>query len=160
MAIVSDSGPILSFARAHHLVLLREVTEELIIPAAVYEEIVGRGVGKPGAAAVQSGAWFKRETVRNRSRVDRLPQHLHLGEREALVLAVERDAALLVDEVQARKAARRLGIPHFGSLFVLKEAKNRGVVPAVKPILDALLSTGTYISDRLYRSFLDSLGED
>jgi predicted nucleic acid-binding protein len=47
MIIVSDSGPIISFARAGHLDLLKQVTTELIIPDAVFEEIVVSSDDKP-----------------------------------------------------------------------------------------------------------------
>jgi hypothetical protein len=49
MEVVSNSGPILSFARAHCLHLLRDVVGTLTIPDAVYEDIVVRGAGKLGA---------------------------------------------------------------------------------------------------------------
>ena len=52
MAIVSDSGPILSFARARRFDLLREVVGTLTIPEAVYADIVLRGAGKLGAEDV------------------------------------------------------------------------------------------------------------
>jgi predicted nucleic acid-binding protein len=39
--IVADSGPIIVFARIGRLDLLRQVVGELIIPDAVYEELVG-----------------------------------------------------------------------------------------------------------------------
>ena len=47
MKIVADSGPIISFARAGRLDLLKQVTNELIIPDAVFEEIVVSGDAKP-----------------------------------------------------------------------------------------------------------------
>ena len=40
MALVSNSGPILSFARARRFDLLREVVATLTIPEAVYADIV------------------------------------------------------------------------------------------------------------------------
>ena len=64
MIIVSDSGPIISFARAGHLDLLKQVTTELVIPDAVFEEIVVSGADKPGAEEVKQGLWIKRATLR------------------------------------------------------------------------------------------------
>ena len=160
MLIVADARPLLSFARADRLDLLRDVVGTLIIPEAVYEEIVVRGVGKPGADAVRQAAWLTRETVIDRTFVDQLPSKLHLGEREALALAREHGYGVLVDEREARQAAQQHGIGHFGSLRVLKEAKDRGLLHEVKPILDELIATGTYISDTLYRSFLRDMGEE
>jgi len=157
--IVSDAGPILTFARAGCLDILRRVAGELIIPAAVVEDIAGHGAGRAGAEEVQRGAWIKRGQVRDRSLMEQLSRKLDLGEREALALAKEMGAALLIDEREARREALRLGIDHFGSLRILKEAKDRGIIPEVRPILDKLISSGTYLSDTLYQEFLREMGE-
>ena len=160
MAMVSNSGPILSFARAHRFDLLREVVGTLTIPEAVYEDIVIRGAGKLGAEEVQHAAWITRAQVSDRTFVDQLPQKLHVGEREALALTKELGATLLIDEREARRAAQQHGIAHFGSLRVLEEAKRRGLIPAVRPILDELIAAGTFISENLYHAFLRTMGEE
>jgi predicted nucleic acid-binding protein len=41
--IVADTGPLIDFARLERLHLLRQVVEGLVIPEALYEELVGRG---------------------------------------------------------------------------------------------------------------------
>jgi predicted nucleic acid-binding protein len=66
---------------------------------------------------------------------------------------------LLVDEKEARREAERLGVAYFGSLRVLKEAKDRNLTLEGKPALDDLLRSGTYISAGLYREFLKLVGE-
>ena len=63
MIIVADSGPIISFARAGRLDLLKQVTTELIIPDAVFEEIVVIGDDRSGAEEVNQGLWIKRATL-------------------------------------------------------------------------------------------------
>jgi hypothetical protein len=65
MIIVADSGPIISFARAGRLDLLKQVTTELIIPNAVFEELVASGDDRAGAEEVKQGLWIKQylETV-------------------------------------------------------------------------------------------------
>ena len=157
--IVSDAGPILSFARAGRLEILRQVVGELIIPQAVAEELAAGGRGRPGADEIELGTWIKRENVQDRSIVEQFSGKLGLGKREALALAKQRGAALLVDEREARKEAMRLSIPHFGSLKILKEAKDRGIIPEAKSVLDELIGSGTYISDALYQDFLREVGE-
>lgn len=159
MTIISDSGPILSFARAGQLDVLRQVVGELIIPEAVYGEITMGGEGKPGAAEVESSVWIKREQVKNRPSLSQLSRRLHLGEMEAVVLAAELNGVLLIDEYEGRKEAQRLGIDHFGSLRLLKEAKDLGIIPQVKPVLDQLIASGTYISESLYQELLRASGE-
>ena len=53
MQVVADAGPLLSFARAERLALLKSVTGSVIIPTAVYEEIVVKGAGRRGAYEVE-----------------------------------------------------------------------------------------------------------
>ena len=81
MPYVADAGPILSFARAHHLPLLHAVLGALLIPEAVYSEIVVRGAGKPGATEVQEAAWIARTPVQDHALVARLPVHAPRGAR-------------------------------------------------------------------------------
>ncbi len=108
---------------------------------------------------MRRASWIKQEYVQDRTPIEKLPAKLNLGECEAIVLAKELSASLLVDELEARKEAFRLGLEHFGSLRVLKEAKERGFVKEVKPVLDAIIATGTYIGDLLYEDFLREMGE-
>ena len=159
MSIIVDSGPILSFARANRLELLHQVIGDLTIPDAIYEEIVIRGAGKPGSTEVQGASWIRHLPVRDRAFVDQLPPKLHLGEREAIALAKEQGAALLVDEREARREALHQGVTVMGSLRVLREAKTRGIIPRVRPTLDELIAAGMYISEPLYEAFLRQLDE-
>jgi predicted nucleic acid-binding protein len=159
MTIVADSGPILSFARANQLELLRQVVSHLTIPEAVYDEIVIRGAGKPGSAEVQGASWIRHLSVHDRTFVDQLPLKLHLGEREAIALAKEQRTALLVDEREARREAFRQGLIVIGSLRVLSEAKTRGLIAQVRPVLDELIVAGMHITEALYESFLRQVGE-
>ncbi len=159
MKIVSDAGPILSFARAGRLEILQQVVGELIIPQAVVDELAVRGRRRPGADEIELGTWIKHDNVEDRSVVEQFSGKLGLGEREALALAKQTSAALLIDEREARKEAMRLGIPHFGSIKILKEAKDRGITPEAKSVLDELIASGTYISDALYQDFLREVGE-
>jgi predicted nucleic acid-binding protein len=159
MTIVADSGPILSFARVNRLELLHQVIGDLTIPDAIYEEIVVRGAGKPGSTEVQGASWIRNLPVRDRVFVDQLPPKLHLGEREAIALAKEQGAVLLVDEREARREALHQGLTVMGSLRVLREAKTCGIIPRVRPILDELIAAGMYIGEPLSEAFLRQLDE-
>lgn len=88
-----------------------------------------------------------------------MPENLGAGEREAIVLAKERHLPLLIDDRTARREAEKQGVACFGFLRVLKEAKDQGIVAEVKPVLDALMRTGLYISDTLSQTFLREMGE-
>jgi predicted nucleic acid-binding protein len=157
--LVSNSGPILSFARASRLDVLNAIVEEAFIPEAVHDDIVVAGQGKPGAREVAAAAWIRRTHLADVSSADRLSLRLHAGERQAIALARELTLPLLVDEREARKIARNLGIPFLGSLRVLHEAKRLGVISEVNPVVHELTTPGMYISDSVIRAFLREIGE-
>ncbi len=159
MIFVADAGPIISFARADQLNLLRQVVDELWIPEAVYHELVTQGAGRPGAEETSRGEWIKRKPITQHATLRTLPATLGEGEREALVLAQELGAVLIADDPDARDIAMRLEIPFLGSLGILREAKLQGIIPEVKPHLDALRQHGFRLRDTLYQTFLHEIGE-
>jgi predicted nucleic acid-binding protein len=63
MMFVADSGPIISFARAERLEIVRQVVRELWIPDAVYHEVVTLGAGMPGAEEVSREDWIRRRAL-------------------------------------------------------------------------------------------------
>jgi len=158
MNIVSDSGPIISFASAGYLNLLQKVVNELWIPRAVYEEIVVKGRGRSGAAEVQQERWIKRRIV-DKTKLNLLPLELGIGEREAIILVEELKGLLLIDDKRARQEAEKRGIETIGSLKIIKEAKDRGFTNEAKPVGDKLRNAGLWIKDRLYHQFLKELNE-
>ena len=82
-------------------------------------------------------------------------------EAEVLALAVEVPADLvLFDERIARRVAARFGLRFVGLLGVLVEAKTKGLVLQILPILDQLLSqAGFWIAPQLYADVLHAAGE-
>lgn len=161
MIVVSDTSPLLNLALIGHLDLLRALYEQIIVPPAVYHELVVVGAGMPGAADVKNAPWIQVKTVQNASMAASLRLQLHPGEAEAITLALELAADLfLVDERKARFVAARLGVPVTGLIGVLVEAKHKQLVPAVKPILDRLMNEANfYISADLYQRVLQVVGE-
>jgi uncharacterized protein len=159
MIFVADAGPIISLARAGRLELLRQVVDAVWIPEAVYQELVTRGAGRPGADEASRGEWIQRKPITQQATVRTLPRTLGEGEREAIMLAQELGAVLIIDDPGARDTAARLRIPFLGSLGILREAKLRGIIPVVRPELDALREHQFRVSNALYQTFLQQLGE-
>jgi uncharacterized protein len=157
--IVSDAGPIVVFARIGRLSLLRDVTGTLLIPDAVHSEIFFNNGAMPGASEVAQAAWIQRVSVADRSIVDRMPSVLHEGEREAITLAKERGAQLLVDETRARRAADDQGIEVIGTLRILDQAKQSGHIALVRPIVVQMQSQGYRFDRTLILRFLETVGE-
>ncbi len=89
-----------------------------------------------------------------------LPSVLHRGEREAIILAEELNAQLLIDEQRGRAIAIARGLAVLGSLRILGEAKRRGFIAAVRPLIEELLASGYWIHDeRVIQVFLQEMGE-
>jgi predicted nucleic acid-binding protein len=86
---------------------------------------------------------------------------LHVGESEALALAVEcRPEALLLDDSDAGRHAVKLGLNVIRTAGVYRLAKQRGLIAAVAPKLDELRKAGFWLGDDHYRAVLKSVGED
>ena len=105
--------------------------------------------------------WVEIRTVGDRSMLLRLLQDLDPGEAEALALAVELKAdRVLIDGRHEREVAERLGLRFIGVLGVLLEAKDRGHLVAVRPVLDELVDSKRFwLSTRLRREVLKAAGE-
>ncbi|MBW1796603.1 MAG: DUF3368 domain-containing protein [Deltaproteobacteria bacterium] len=161
MIVVSDASPIIGLAAVKHLDLLRKLYTRVLIPDAVYQEITVAGSEEPGASEVQSLDWIEARQVTQRMLVSALQADLAEGEAEAIALAIELKASLLlVDERRARKVADRLGLKVVGVLGVLVEAKHKGLIPSLRPILDDLVSkAGFRVSHQLYERALQAVGE-
>lgn len=86
---------------------------KLIIPDAVWLEVVASDPGKAGVREVSEATWIEQQTVKDRPLVNLLRQDLGAGESEAIVLARECGAdVLLMDERRGREAAKRLGLTY------------------------------------------------
>ncbi|HLH61566.1 MAG TPA: DUF3368 domain-containing protein [Ktedonobacteraceae bacterium] len=161
MIIVSNTSPIINLAAVGQLQLLQSLYETIIIPHAVYYEIAVRGYGQAGATEIQTYHWFERHQVQDVALVKRLMQQLDAGEAEAIALAIEKRAdLLLLDEQRGRQAAKQLGLAVTGLLGILVVAKQHGYLAAVKPILHELMSVaGFWINRELYMRILESCSE-
>jgi len=162
LIVVSDTSPFVALAAVGQLDLLPQLYGEVLLPEAVYREIIAGGEGAPGVAEVASAAgWVQVRASIDVALVESLNAELDEGEAEAIALALECGAELLlIDEHRGRAIAGRYGIRVAGVLGVLIEAKTRGVLPAVKPVLDSLIAAaGFRVGDALYGHVLEAAGE-
>jgi uncharacterized protein len=93
--VVSDTSPITNLAAIGQIDLLRQLYTAIIIPSAVYDEMVTVDKLVPGAVEVQSLPWIRKQAVLNPSGVVDLRRNhdeIDLGEAEAIVLAQELNA--------------------------------------------------------------------
>ncbi len=163
MIVVADASPIISLSAIGHFDLLRRLYGEVRVPTAVFEEVTSVEDVRPGSVEVRQAKWLIEHPLSPQSAelACALQLNLDQGEAEAIALAVEVEAGLLLmDERRGRHSAAQLGISVAGVLGVLMEAKKKGFVDELKPLLDELLSeAGMRFSQQLYRRVLQEAGE-
>ena len=106
MKIVCDSSALIVLARIGRLDILKKMVKALLIPQAVYEDIVVKGTSRAGEIEVRKAKWIEKRNVSNRELVRKLNVSLGLGESEAIALAKKIKADLIIlDDQKARKTA-------------------------------------------------------
>lgn len=153
MIVVSDTTAISALIQVGQIELLQQLYGEIFIPEAVRDELVRSHSNLP--PFLQIGR------VANQADVRRLERELDVGEAEAIVLAKElRADLLLVDEKVGRSVAQREGIPIIGVMGVLVVGKHRGLIPSVRQIVLALESkAGFRVSPRVKQLVFAQAGE-
>jgi len=153
MRIVSNAGPLIHLSWIGRLNLLQQLFDELIVPNRVKEEVLQADDDVPGVsellAAFASG-WIHVHLVESREDVEVLERILDAGESEAIVLANEIQAdLLLLDDRRARREAERQGVPISGTVGVLRRGRDQQLIPAVLPVLNELRKLGFRASEAL-----------
>lgn len=92
MIAVTDSGPLIALAKLNHLRLLPAIYDLVLVPQAVYDEVITVGLRRGYPDANIADAFLRRMKWRPVAAADTLPEldaHVRLGrgEREALTLA-------------------------------------------------------------------------
>jgi predicted nucleic acid-binding protein len=157
--IIADSSPLIGLARIGQLGLLPQLANQIIVPRTVHAEVTAARVAAPGAAEVAAQTWLQ---VRDADPAVVAPLLILVGKGEAEAIALAQrnpSALLLIDDRRARKLAERLGLPRMGSVALLGRAKREGLIPKLKPALDALVANGIFIRQELIAAALKEAGE-
>lgn len=161
MTVVGDTGPIIGLAKIAALGILQRLAGEVLIPPAVYRELLGK-TGPEAAAIDRALQQFLHVTPPGLISpvVARAVDHLGGGERQAIGLASRYETVLLLlDDQAGRSVARRLGIPVTGVLGVLLRAKENGWIEQVSPLLTALQDAGYWLSEEVVEQVKKLAGE-
>jgi predicted nucleic acid-binding protein len=158
--VVSDASPLINLARVEQFELLAAFYDQVIIPQAVYDEVVVRGQGREGSSEVQNTSWIDVCDPQNDLAVRVLAAELGMGEASAIILAQERQATLLlIDEIRGRRVAQQLGLKVRGTLGILARAKREGRISNLRQVLNLLHALGTWIGEELCEEVLRLAGE-
>jgi len=154
-----NASPLIFLARAGLLDLLQLLYAEIVVPEAVATEINHRGSNDPTAQAIANTSWL---VVTQTPPVPQQIQAWGLGQGESSVLAwahAHPSAEAIIDDLAARRCAATFSIPVRGTLGLVLMAKQRGCIPAARPVLEQLRQGGMYLSDRVMNRALALVGE-
>ncbi|BAZ03467.1 hypothetical protein NIES3974_00930 [Calothrix sp. NIES-3974] len=164
MRAISNSSVLIALSSIGQLsVLTQRFPDGILIPRAVWCEVVETGAGRTGAVEVAAGlnTWLSIQEAENKTLISVLQQNLDQGEAEAITLWLEQPSeALLLDEKKARQVARRMNLPILGTLGLLIWAKRQGVIFNLQEQLDALQTAAKFrLSQQVYNEALRQVRE-
>lgn len=130
--------------------MLRDLFATVIVPPAMTGE----------TPRIERPAWLVERSLQGSVSVPSAGAGLGEGETAAIALAIELNAArILLDDRPARRLARSLGVRVVRTLGSLLLNTDGGLLPAVRPAIDALLETGFYLGPWVIDDALATAGE-
>lgn len=161
MPAISDSSPLILYASISRLDLLQGVYGEILIPEAVWQEVVTDGAGRPGAAEVSASSWIRTHASTQLPIARALSAELGPGEAEAIAVTLELGGRipLLLDDRKARRRASEYRLNVIGTAAVLLLAKDRGLIALIPTELQRLRAAGMFLSDETAHELLRAAGE-
>ncbi len=156
---VVNSSPLILLGKVEQIPLLGGLAEEIVVPREVVREVDV----KPDGAKIR-----EQLDALDVARIESgllVPSHVSawdLGSGESAVLTHAEqigESRAVLDDLDARRCAKALGVPVIGTLGVVLRAKRLGLIDAARPIISALRTVGLYVSDDLIQSVLARLKE-
>jgi predicted nucleic acid-binding protein len=153
---VVDSSPLILLAKIEALELMERLADEVAVPAAVRAE-----VAEQAAFSVKLRRRFPKSIVQNVAVPEEIAGwDLGAGETQVLAFAAAHPGhEAVLDDLEARRCGRSLGVPLTGTLGIILRAKQAGLVEAARPLVEDLVRKGAYLSPHLIAAALATVGE-
>ena len=147
--VIADTSCFILLDKIGELELLKRLFDEITTT-----EEIAREFGK------EPPEWIKVESVRDRKYQTALALEVDEGEASAIALSTEKvDALLILDDLQARKLAEKLGLRYTGTLGIIARARKEGVIESVKPIIEKIRDTNFRFSEEVFTAIIRTAGE-
>jgi predicted nucleic acid-binding protein len=105
-------------------------------------------------------AWVSIKAATNHLYSELLEIEIDKGEASAIALALENDDSLLIlDDQKARKLAEKLSLNYTGTLGILLKARELGMLPSIKPLLQKIQQTNFRFSEKVLSDILREANE-
>ncbi len=146
--VAINASPLITLYRANLHTVLPQIFPEILVPEAVWAEVVSRTHDDPATQGLPGATWAKKTAVANRPEVE--AWNLGAGETALLSLAyADKVVKVIMDDRAARRCANVFGISAIGTAGVVVLAKRRGLIPSVEQALRQLQAAGLWVSEAL-----------
>lgn len=153
MILVADASALIALAACDSLHLLEALFGNVIVPEAVFFEVAGSN--KPQSVRLRNDLQGKVRAV-NMQNFVYLDAFADAGETQAMLLYKETVADyLLIDDKRGRKVAQINQIKTIGSLGVLLQAKQAGLIARIKPLISQITASPVFMGVGLIQMALE-----
>lgn len=154
--IISNTTPLINFCSIARLDILEKLYIEITIPLAVRNELEEKRDLFPNIDLIFHSRFISIREIENKNTYKILKIDLDNGEAEAITLAIENNAELLLlDEIAGRNLAEYHDLLFTGTIGCLVIAKRTGIIDKIKPLLDEIkIKARFWIHDDLYNKVL------
>lgn len=161
MIVVADTSPVTALLHLKQIHLLIDLYGQIFIPSTVAAELNTLISFGYDVSFLQQNNTFIIKEATDIFFVKELSKHLDAGGAEAIALAIELKAELLlIDEKIGTQFAQKEGISCKGVVGILIKAKKEGLIPGLKPLLDDLINNLKFrLSEKIYMLALQKAGK-
>ena len=146
--VIVDTSCLIGLERIGQLHLLPALFHPVFAPPAVVAEFGAAPDWLVGKMPTHTLLWAQ------------LQESIDPGEAEAIALAREEQCIIILDDLEAREVAQGLQLRVIGLVGVLVKAKQNGLLPALKPLLDQLTARQFRISQAVISKALRLADEE
>jgi predicted nucleic acid-binding protein len=142
--IIVDTSCLIILSKIKELPLLKLLYGEVLITDAIAKEF-----DEP------LPNWIIICPIKLNENVFLFEKRIDKGEASAIMLALEiPNSIIIIDDFKGRALAKELGIKVTGTIGIIISAKNKKLIPSIKPILEKIKETNFYISKELEKEAL------
>lgn len=154
---VVNASPLILLGKLGRTDLLEGLAQQILVPDAVFREVTA-GMDDAGTAA--SLVWAESRRVSDIPvPASILGWDLGAGESQVLAHCMAGGYLAVLDDGEARAAAKVHSVPLIGTLGIILRSRRAGLVPAARPLVERLLDSGSYLAPDLIRQALAMVGE-
>lgn len=165
--IIADATPLIHLSRIGKVSLLRDIFTQIVIPEAVYKEVVIRGREKSVITAenidLQSWIIKKQLSQKQREEVKHLLKVANIGEGEAevIVLARAEEAKIIMDDGVGVRVTQSFGLETYWTTSVILKALAEKKIKKseAKELIEELVKTGYHLKSEILVEVLRRLSE-